>query len=503
MKNIVINEDIKEKIAESLNKAEKALSTQGYTEAGIEARIACENFATVILETFLGESVASQYKSLDDKIKAIKDNGCMAYDGVDLLFDIKSYGNNVAHPEKSPNFNPETIVSLFPRFKRLIESYFAKIEVKYDNFLARRGSGDVEVYERFDKYITKATTAFVRAWKKAYEENGPIKELYNERIVLYRNYIDNEDKNEIKENLYNATKMFMLLFCKLNGVSEKSVDYLRLLEDMEMIEKHSANSRFSILLKHLDLRYKISNRLNAKINNYEWKTLINNTKIFYKNRSFVIEEVWDKDGDGYHPYLCKIVRAYEVLSCWTFPSIDIKFLEEIRKFCEDATFGGSSWNEYAYSYIRTLHSVGEEMKRGYFSKAAANPMTELIKELDTFIIKIEDQAFEEGLVEMKAFESKLEKDAEDYRAQKKLDTELQIKEAEAKEAQAIAEEAKQKEQLYAKKIRCSITRAAGWISAAIYVKFWFLDMSYDMIIAFFAMAFVIVVTEVTVYTINK
>lgn len=474
MEEIVIDSNVISQINGSLQKAKNAVETQGYTEAGIEIRKVAEVFTTVILEKFLGESSLENCSSLDEKIKAIRDDKCMLRKETDLLFDVKSYGNNVAHINKSFNFNPKLIVELFPNFAKLVEDYLSNINEKYDAYLSRFEFGEAELFERFDAYIKVATQTFSSSWKKAYEENGFTQSLYGGAPVLPKEYIDNENMQTIKKNLYNASKILMDIVCKFNMVNVESPDYITLVEKLEQIRQINQKQRN----RKNSLKYNYPMIVQAKIRECSYVRKSNpKAKTLYHSHSCLIVET--SSDSEYQPFSYEVVRNYEPSSyplplvvrktmqnefvsasfCYDYEFMP-SFFSEIRNLCEDGFYNGSEWDRKIYGYIRMVHQVAENLKVEHEPKYPLNPMTEIIHVLDDVIIKEENAALEKGLALLDRFKAEEEKIAKDYREQKKLDTELSLKQAKIKEL-------KLKNSIENAKARKALLWAIGWISCVL------------------------------------
>ncbi len=411
MEEIIIDSVTISQINESLEKASNAVAAQNYTEAGIETRKACEVFTTAILESFLRNDLVKNYSSLDEKIKGIRDNKCMERKEIDVLFDAKSYGNNVAHINKSIYFNPRTIVELLPSFTKLVNDYLSNINEKYDAYLSRFELGEAELFERFDSYIKASLQTYVLAWKKAYEENGLTKSLYIGATILPKEYINDEDRQAIKKNLYNATKILMDIVCKFNRVNVEDSDYLTLMEKLEKIQQYNRKQRN--YNNRLEYNYPVP--VDVEIKKYSnKKEASRKNKVLYSSLSCEIAEISSES--DYQPFSYVLSCNYEPKS-YPLPIAVIRslgedykyrmfksdfesltfeqsFFADIRNICEDSFYNGDGWDERIYGYIRMVHQVAENLKAEHDTKYSQNPMSELIQELDNIVIAEENAALE-------------------------------------------------------------------------------------------------------------
>ena len=413
MKEITIEQGKINKINDCLDAVETAIDKEAYTEAGVKLRETCEHFASAVLDAFIGEGTSDNYRTLDDKIKAVKEYKCMAKDDINLLYAVKSYGNNSAHSEKSRNFDLKEAERLYPKLEALINSYISGIESKYEQYLTRKVSGEIELFKRIDGYITEAMSEFVRIWleqmKKADDEI--VNELYYQTPLLPERFICLEDRNKIKKALYSAVKNFMAIVCEFHRIDSDNLDYFELLKKLKVIEY--------TYFKDSDPR-KPKSFVNFKEPERMRNVEINTCSSGYKPMISYSKNASGIEKDNF--FSNRIVRLYDVTS-YKFPygirdedrmeaeedlpkswdgkttfldgsTREIAYFAAVRKICEDAWVDGNAWHSEIYGYICMLYNSAETIKEKYNGRYQVNSKTkQLISEVNAKIIEIENNSF--------------------------------------------------------------------------------------------------------------
>lgn len=423
-----------DKINDCISKSKAGAEMHAYTEAGGKLREACELFSTMILNAFLGETATANCFKLDDKLKMLRERKCLEKKEVDLLYEIKEYGNNTVHSDKNENFNVEEINDLIPSFESLFQDYISNTDSKYKSFLERAKSGEAEAFKKMDRYITKALQLYTDNWFKKYAGYKAGEKHCVFKIELSSDELSDNDKIEIKKNLYLATREYMALLCRVSQINVVGDDYGRL--QAELLRYNTSNYKAGALENYnacfeypknlkcksneLDLYYKGSNneivyannatfiQKNSRLDSYELRKK-------YEIKTYYLPDEVNAlyyDNDKILWAKQRIKNGYEsqtdkATSRLSMKSVDDFIFTKIRMMCEGSLSGETTWNSDIYDYARMIHQAIERTKAGFGSKYSPNPLSEIISKTDNCIIEEEDKAYSEAEEKLEELEQNL------------------------------------------------------------------------------------------------
>lgn len=423
VETVQFEQAIIDKTNECISKSKAGLEMKAYTEAGGKLREACELFATMILNSFLSETATSNCFKLDDKLKMLRERKCLEKKAVDLLYEIKEYGNNTVHSDKNENFNVEEINELIPSFESLFQDYISNTDSKFKSFLERAKSGEAEAFKKMDRYITKVLQLCTDNWFKNYGGYKAGEKHCVFKIEITSNELSDNDKIEIKKNLYLATREYMALLCRVSQINVVGDDYGRL--QAELLRYNTNNYKAGVLPNY-NACFGYPGKLKCKSNELDLYYKNSDNEIIYANNATVIQKNSGSDSyelrkkyeieTYYLPYEVKILYCENDKILWAknriksgyklqadnatsrllMKSVDDFIFTKIRVMCEGSLSGETTWNSDMYDYARMIHQAIEQTKTRFGSKYSPNPLSDIISKTDNCIIEEEDKAYSEA-----------------------------------------------------------------------------------------------------------
>lgn len=425
-----------DKINDCVSKSKAGAEMQAYTEAGGKLREACELFSTMILNAFLGESATANRSNLDEKLKMLRERKCLLKKETDILYAIKEYGNNTVHSDKNENFNVEEINILIPSFYDLLQDYVDNANSKYENFLERAESGETEAFKKMDRYITKTLQLYTDNWFKNYDgyKSGEKRRVF--KIELSKDEISDNDKIEIKKNLYLATKEYMSLLCRISQINGIGDDYGRLQSELS---RYNTNNYKAGVLKDYNACFGYPYELKCECD--VLGTYYNNEIVYWNDATIVVK---DSYSDSYvlrkkytintYRLPAEVSNLYEnnttifyakertkngnafesdkVTSRQVMKSVDDFIFTKIRVMCEGSLSGEIAWYCDIYDYARMIHQAIEKTKAKFGSKYLPNPLSDIFSMTDACIINEENLAYSETIEKIEELKRNLEKEKE-------------------------------------------------------------------------------------------
>lgn len=273
------------------------------------------------------------------------------------------------------------------------------------------------LFKEVDVRIAMALKDFSKAWNLQLESNctGDIRHLfYDGRLRLTKDYIKAETIRAIKENLYQASKLFMrIIVCSVSEDVEKAekaekANYSELLELVE----NSQSDKFPLKLTEPPV-------LDTKVNTYP--TDLESDTYYREDGCAICPVNKNKDSEDTELRIVKfgLIHSYEIPSILRTiigkkssdnqKSAEITFLSLINDCCKDYVNDNEYWEEEIYAYIRMLHQMVETAKQGQYE---AKQLTLEIEKMDATIIKLEDEALERTIAKLEFLRTRNPKEFE-------------------------------------------------------------------------------------------
>lgn len=434
MEDIKMNQQEVDEIQSKIIEAKRTLELKEYTAVGVSLRQADELFAKMILNLFINKNESNKYFNLDKKLFALKEYGCLEKADCDVLYEVKQFGNNLAHSEKADDFDCSQAYELLPKFEKVINKYLNHIKEEYQKYLKRKKDAENEIFKKADLYITKALRLFTETpWETKKEpiyygsSRKPFR--YHLKIFVSSEKISDDAKINIKKNLYLATLNYLIALSKLNNCYKNDNDFLTLVRNLENINESTYKNHPEL---NGCLYFDLENEMN-EILKYESP----HEYMYDENHSYGI------NSRG------KVVKLYST-SPISMPllliddylkvknddikndkCVDSMVFTEINKICSGSLKGEITWNDEIYGYIRLIHQSIETTKRKYGEKYQENPYKYLVSNMDGKIKKQEldaKKALEEKAVEIR---EQYEKKVNEENKLQKQEEELAKKQEEA------------------------------------------------------------------------